>query len=127
MKKDFNSNIDNFYKEKVTSYDKSKEDDVYINNLENMKKYMDSIEEVNHLNLSLESIINEAIEKRETKITKKETIYFLILSTVIMTLLVMITMIVSINFIICLQIFMILAAPFIIIPIALTKTRGNNI
>lgn len=127
MKRDFSPNIDNFYKEKVTSYDKSKEDDVYINNLENMKKYMDSIEEVNHLNLSLESIINEAIEKRENKITKKESIYFLILSTVIMSLSVMITMIVSINFIICLQIFMILAAPFIIIPIALTKTRGNNI
>ncbi|MBE6067946.1 MAG: hypothetical protein E7211_09675 [Clostridium lundense] len=127
MNKDFNQNIDNFYDEEAISYVEFQKDDVYMNSLESMKKYMDSIEDINHLNFSLESIIDQAIEKRESKITKKERIYFLILSTVIMTMLAIITMNVSINFIIYLQMFMILIAPFIIIPIALTKARGNNL
>ncbi|WP_186430034.1 hypothetical protein [Clostridium sp. BSD9I1] len=127
MNKDFNQNIDDFYNEEASSYVKFQKDDVYMNSLGSMKKYMDSIEDINHLDFSLESIINQAIEKRENKITKKESIYFLILSTVIMTILAIITMNVSINFIIYLQMFMILIAPFIIIPIALTKARGNNL
>lgn len=127
MNKDFNQNIDDFYNEEASSYVEFQKDDVYMNSLEGMKKYMDSIEDINHLDFSLESIINQAIEKRENKITKKESIYFLILSTVIMTMLAIITMNVSINFIIYLQMFMILIAPFIIIPIALTKARGDNL
>lgn len=127
MNNHFNENIDKFYNEKLMSYDKVNEDDVYINGLENMKKYMDSIKDINDLNFSLESIINEAVEKRERKITKRESIYFLILSAVTMTLLAMITIIVSIDFIIYLQIFMILIMPFIIIPIALTNARGHNL
>lgn len=127
MNKDFKQNIDKFYNEKGISYDKSKENDVYINSLENMKNYMDSIKDINDLHFSLESVISEAIEKREHKITKRESIYFLILSAVIMALLVIITIIVSIDFIIYLQIFMILITPFIIIPIALTNARGHNL
>ncbi|MBM7869168.1 hypothetical protein JOC70_000637 [Clostridium pascui] len=127
MNKDFNQNIDDFYNEEASSYVEFQKDDVYINSLESMKKYMDSIEDINHLNFSLESIINQAIEKKEGKITKEESIYFLILSTVIMTILAIITMNVNINFIIYLQMFMILIPPFIIIPIALTRARRNNL
>lgn len=127
MNNDFNENIDKFYNEKLMSYDKAKEDDVCINSLENMKKYMDSIKDINDLDFSLESIVNEAMEKRERKMATRESIYFLILSAIIMTLLAMITIIVSINFIIYLQLFMILIMPFIIIPIALTSTRGHNL
>jgi len=127
MNNDFNENIDKFYNEKLMSYDKANEDDTYINSLENMKKYMDSVKDMNDLDFSLESIINKGVEKRERKITKRESIYFLILSAVTMTLLAMVTIIVSINFIIYLQLFMILIMPFIIIPIALTQARGNNL
>lgn len=127
MNNDFNENIDKFYNEKLMSYDKANEDDTYINSLENMKKYMDSVKDMNDLDFSLESIINKGVEKRERKIIKRESIYFLILSAVTMTLLAMVTIIVSINFIIYLQLFMILIMPFIIIPIALTQARGNNL
>lgn len=127
MNNDLNKNIDDFYKEEILSYDKFEIDNAYTNSLGSMKEYMDGIKEIDYLDLSLETVINEAFEKRTVKINKKENIYFLVLSSIVMILIITIAMSISINFIIYLQIFMILIMPFIIIPVALIEARGNNI